>query len=1090
MGGAAATLLACMALAACIAPHDTHGQEQDGPAPGYEIYVPDMMIRGESYRGLVVSNLPADGPATFRFGSAAGDIMLPDSAVLEGGRNHVLFDILPVQSTILSGVVSTGITVIPPDGEIREIPVETHPGVGVVSRLWIVGPGSGGVVCDDPGTATAQDIASRAADGVFDEPDPGKEIRTRLPQTTIHVFLADRYCTPVTAPPGGVSFAASSDTPALTFGGGRSHISGVIPQGFNSAVLDVHVGEAGGGGIIYATARGVSPDSIRVENRPVEVEVRLGVGPSVAMESSYVTWHLWLERDGEQYVPPGPVSAYLTTDNPVLASFDQALVDAGGPALRPVRPHHAFLLNGVASGTIHTGTPAVVGDLRLLSVDRGITVRAHVEGIGSATASFQIGAPGSFGEEFRVDTDRIRECMKEAGTLPDGFYSQDCNEMWHRLLVASHFFDITDPSGDPLDSEADTIAFLDGLFGGDNAESGAALYRLADRINEHSISDQATGGLAGDLTELLGAYLRTSEIDVIPVESLGVTAEMIERLPDDPPPNRLVLEAFPGRPGTANVVVSTMFGDGSHRFPVYLPDGIMTLSSDSGLSHPPEVRTYGSVPRPDAPGTRPSAMVVPVAVHGGGAFTASLGGVGGGSVQIQDMAPAGGKRLHVSTLPGGGERDLIAIISVLDSDGLLTSHSGDVHVEAGQGASGVELVGWRGGGGMVRGSVDGVGEIIVHAPGIGGGTALTTPMRHEAELAVWHPGRVHVAEEFPLSAHALDSAGLPIRKVPVEVSGAVAAAGSGLKLTGNGGVPIVVEYGGMFHGGVVDGFLNRAGGAGAAVAADVVELHDTVEVLVDSGAMPEPAVSVAADGLLFSGEGGRWNAAAAAPGTYAIDVHISKPGWEPYSARLPVRVAHLIDVTYDAATTPGQRVDADLALCGETVLPGDQRRLEPGLCTVSVPEEISVGGVAHRLDSLTVNGLEIQPGATAVLDSDAGVLATYRGVVTVEAVAAMPDGTTTELLWGRYQPGDMVTVTAEPRYEMWGLVWDRPERWVGLPPGAAQSGGTASWNAAADASITIQYGRDLTYLVAAGAAALSIPVIVIARRRIPGLGSR
>ena len=136
-------------------------QERDGPAPGYEVYVPDMMIRGESYRGLVVSNLPADGPATFRFGSAGGDVMLPDSAVLEEGRNHVLFDILPVQSTILSGVVSTGITVIPPDGEIREIPVETHPGAGVVSRLWIVGPGSGGVACDDPGSTTAQDIARR-----------------------------------------------------------------------------------------------------------------------------------------------------------------------------------------------------------------------------------------------------------------------------------------------------------------------------------------------------------------------------------------------------------------------------------------------------------------------------------------------------------------------------------------------------------------------------------------------------------------------------------------------------------------------------------------------------------------------------------------------------------------------------------------------------------------------------------------------------------------------------------------------------------------------------------------------------------------
>lgn len=225
----------------------------------YSIHIPGMMIRGEAYRGVIVAELPAHADRTFRFGAGSGDVMLPDYVTIPAGSNHALFDIIPVDSTMLSGRITTGLTVIQPDGAMLDIPVETHPGTGTVLRLWMVGPGADGVACDAPPDAPA-DAAARAAEGVFDTPSPDKEIRTRLSHTTVHVFLADRYCTPVTAPPGGVSFTVSSDTPALAFGNGRTHITGVIPRGYNSAVLDVTVN---GAGIIYATGSGVSSNSIR-----------------------------------------------------------------------------------------------------------------------------------------------------------------------------------------------------------------------------------------------------------------------------------------------------------------------------------------------------------------------------------------------------------------------------------------------------------------------------------------------------------------------------------------------------------------------------------------------------------------------------------------------------------------------------------------------------------------------------------------------------------------------------------------------------------------------------------------------------------
>lgn len=1064
--------------------HAAYAQEAtvDG-GPAYEIHIPDMMIRGQDYRGVVISDTPVYTDTTFRFGAGSGDILLPGHTTMKAGSNHALFDVRPVDHPALSGRVSTHATAILPDGTIRQIRLETHPGAGAVSRLWMVGPGANGVMCDGPEDTSAAAIADRATGGVFDGPDPGREIRTRLPQTAIHVFLADRYCTPVAAPPGGVAFTVSSDAPGITFGGGRTHLTGVIPYGYNSAILDVTVN---GAGIIYATGNGVSPDSMRVEGVSAEAGVRLGIGPSQAMESSYVMWYVWLERDGRQYVPDGPLPVYLTTDNPVLAGFDRTLVDSAGPAFADIRPHRAIMLEGSASGVIHTGTPAVVGDLRLLAGDRDITVWAHIPGYGSASASFRVGVPGAVAGEFRLQTDRLRECMAEESALPDGFYSATCTEMWHRLLVASHFFDVRDSAGEPLDSEADTIEFLDGLFGGDNTDSGTALYDMVNRLNEFSVSDDATGGLAGDLTGLLAEYLRTSDISLEPVQDLGLTAGMLGRMPDDPPPNQITLEAFPGRPGMSHVVLSAMYVDDSFRFPVYLPDGTVTLAGDRGLAHEPEVRMHGSAPRPEAPGTRPSAVSIPVQVLDGGTLTASLGGVGSSAVSIPDMAPASGKRLHVSTLPASGERDLMALVSVLDADGLLTTHDGEIHVEAGRGAHDVELEGWRGGGGMIRGSVDGIGEIVVHAPGLGGGTALTMPVRQEASLDVWHPDTVHVAEEFPLAAHTLDSDGMPMRLVQVEVSGDVESSGMGLELGAAGMTPIIAEHGGLFHAGVIRGFLN---GADVRVEAGgrVVELNDTVVVNVYTGAMGNPRVTVHGGALLFSGDHTRWEAVADTAGPHAIQVSVHEPGWEPYTEVLDVRVSNLLDLEYDAVTISGVRADADLAVCGHVMPGGSVHRMEPALCEVSVPYDIRVGGISHTLESLAINGVNMQPGATHNFAEDAEILATYGGVIVVEARALLPDGTSEELLWGRHAPGDIITVAAEPRYGFWGLVWDRPVHWSGLPRSAVLHGDVAEWEATADADITIGYERDLTYVVMLGAAALGAPVAFMMRRRLPGV---
>ncbi len=1054
----------------------------------YDIHIPDMMIRGESYQGVIISETPAEYDIIFRFGAGGGDVILPETVTLYSGSNHAIFDILPVDSTILTGKISTIITVITPDGNIHEIPVETHPGVGTVSRLWIVGPGENGATCKEPADTTSAAISNRAAEGIFETPNPNKEIRTNLSETTIHLFLADRYCTPVTAPPGGITFMVSSNSPNLTFGDDSTHVRGLIPEGFSTGIIDVSVS---GDGILYATGDGVSPDSISISSEPVDVEIHLGIGPEQSMESSFVNWFVWITRDGEQYVPDYPIPLYLTTNNPVLSSFDRYLIDSTSPTFE-IRPHKTYLVHGVASGVLHVGTPARVGDLRVLAGDREITVTAHIPGVGTATDTFQVGIPGQVDNEINIDVAGIERCMEEEATLPDGFYSHSCTNMWESLLIASHFFDISDGVGQSsyLDNAQETTAFLDGIFGGDNTERGKALFDLVNNINEYSITGDIGAGISDEITNLFSQYLQTSNVSVERDSGLGVTSEQLERLPDEILPNEVVVEAFPGKVGTYHLVVSTRYNGGGFNVPTYIPDGIITLTS-FGLEHEPEVRTYGSNERFEAPGTRPASVVIPVIItyEDGGQVTASLGGVGGNTIMIENITPDSKKRLHVSPLPGSGQRDLIAILSVVDSDGMVVNHTGDIFVEAGKGASDVALTGWRGGGGMIRGSVDGVGEIIIHAPGLGGGTALTTPVRHETDMYVWYPGMVHVAEEFPLVAHALDSDGLPIRPIQVTVAGQVQQSGYGLELSAAGKVPVIVEYEGIFHAGVINGFLNTADIRVDTAFGRLVQLNDTIIIEVDTGVMQNPRVTVSGGDLLFSGERERWVALADKAGPHTIDITVNQPGWEPYNDEVVLRVTRLFDIDYNAITSQGVRVVADAKICGEMVRPGVIHSMERNLCEVTVPESMTFEGISHELVSLTIDGVPVQSGLIHDFDDNTGIVAMYEGVIRVEAFASYSDGTEEELLLRTYAPDDIVTIPVESQYDYFGLVWDRPDKWEGLPPDAITYDGRVQWSASEDAFITIRYAQDLTYVIILGAAGLSAPVIILMREKIPFLRS-
>ena len=1081
------TLIPCLVLISCIGVAFAQEQEEE-ISQDYNIYIPDMMIRGVEYHGVVVSNLPVQYDTTFRI-SGGVEFVFDEDIQIQRGSNHGIFSILPVDTSIFTGQITSTINIILPDGSDKTIDVDTYPNTGTVSRLWIVGPGEDGKDGCSENISTSEissSIQDRIAEGVFEQPKTKKIINTELETTTLYVFITDRYCTPVTAPKGGVEITITSFSPDVTFGGGRTIITDVIEEGFNSAIIDVVVT---GEGEIYATGENVSPDSIIMTTEPTGIQVEIGMSPPHVMENSHGMWYVWLERDGVQYIPETPVEVYLVSDNPVLSSF-KVMHDATKVRLHEIQPYTTHIVNGYAKGKIYTGQPIDVGDVRILASDRDVTITAHVQGYGTASTSFHIGSPSTTDTEFTVDSKSIRMCMAEEPILPDGMYNDSCNEMWQRLLVTSYFFDFVDSGGEPLDSANDTIKFLNQLIGGDNTEEGEALYKLMSTVNDYSARANVTGGMSEHIKDLLGEYLSVSDIEIIPSQ-IRADSQMLNRFQNEEPlPNSIVIDSFPTIPGKADVIITAMYEGDGMRFPVYIPDGTITLFSTGALEHENIIKTFGSNIRSEAASTRSSSIIVPVFVKSDGEITASFAGVGSASTGIQDMTSDSGKRLHVSPIAGSGLHDIIAFVSVIDSKGTVTSYDGDISIRGGQGTDNIQYSDrWRGGMMEIRGIVTGVGEIIVLAPGLGGGTAFTTPIRHDVDMDIWYPERVHVSEEFPIIGHTLDVSGNPIQRIQqFSISGDISKnQNNHIILDSSGEVPLIIESDNLFESVIIEGFINKPEININRNFDEIIQFGETVIIDVDTGLINNPNINVdsSSGGLLFSGERERWEAIASSDGSVDIEISVYKPGWEPFNQVLPVDISRVIEVVYEAETEIGGTPPANLKICDQTIIPDTITSIVPGLCEIQLPDSIMFNNIQHKLVELRLNDNIIENNNIYNIKDNSNVFARYAGIVSVEAYASYPDGTEREILYDVYGLGDNVVLNVEPEYEFWGLIWTEPVDITGVPSNAFSHEGIISWEASEDVSIMITYKQNITYLVILGAITLGIPIIVLLRHKIP-----
>ena len=372
---AAVVMLAPLGLAAA-----QESEEEGGDAPAtapsgpFRLHIPDSMIAGLGYSGVVVMEEPASRDIVVRLASTDDSVLFPDIVVVKAGTNHGIFPITADEDAggqvTIHAVAASHIS-----QSFSRIYTTSETGIG----LRLVAPGTG--------------------------LDAG--IRTHTSTLPLYVYLTNNHGTPI--PAGAdtqVRLAAS--TPSIRFSGGTGgseEYFTTIREGEYLVRTTVVVEKTG---TIYASANGVTGTYMDAVFSGDDTTVRLAFAPDTVGRNGYAYYFVWLERDGRQYVPPSLNEVTLLTSDGTIAGFGHEFNRAvGGSA------YGTYIMDGMARGIIRAGD---VGTAQITAI---------VPGIGTGTATLDVVETIEIPPEY----DALVDILAEADSCGGGeFESEEATE--------------------------------------------------------------------------------------------------------------------------------------------------------------------------------------------------------------------------------------------------------------------------------------------------------------------------------------------------------------------------------------------------------------------------------------------------------------------------------------------------------------------------------------------------------------------------------------------------------------------------------------------------------------------------------------
>ena len=371
-------------------------------------------------------------------------------------------------------------------------------------------------------------------------------------------------------------------------------------------------------------------------------------------------------------------------------------------------------------------------------------------------------------------------------------------------------------------------------------------------------------------------------------------------------------------------------------------------------------------------------------------------------------------------------------------------------------------------------------------------------------VEIWMPSRVNTGSEFPIIAHYLDSAGIPIKKVPWE--SILFSEGIYVRnmddvfrakfLKDQVGIVRIIADGKYVSSIPFESFSYEPGENILAwsISPDVIRLGEDILLDITTANMINPNTFIHGKLDFTQNNTGIYTATPNKPGPYQVDVQISKDGWTSYQKTIKWNVEHRIDVILEIITDDNVSIPVMFSIESSggdmsSLYHGDSVGLLAGVYKISIPTIHHVGtDREYILENIKINGndISLSDSFTHNLGEDTEFVLTYNRKIEVSFEAYSESTPTTGNITGNgyYSYGSVVNLVANPTHEAYGLVWNMPVEWIDLPPNATYSQSMASFVAHDSISGYVKYERSYVVAIAVFAAFAIIPIL-IARSRSP-----
>lgn len=556
----------------------------------------------------------------------------------------------------------------------------------------------------------------------------------------------------------------------------------------------------------------------------------------------------------------------------------------------------------------------------------------------------------------------------------------------------------------------------------------------------------------------------------------------------------------------------------SDLIPLYTAGQTITLANNGGLMH--AGTADDTKPSDLGPSVRRSSFEVPITVQtsSGHVLTASEKDAIPTDI-IFDSRPVAGREhsIRITPIPANfGVHGPIAFASIVDGDlGVITDTGGATDPDAvramqvGDSLRDLDIDwNWIGGSTVLSGThVDEGARVHVQIPGVESSPADLHVAGIQTGIEMWFPSHANTGMEFPVTIHAVDDAGVPVRLIR-DADEFFLPSGGQIRVADSDPIRFVAGNDGQTDISIITGDKYLATRSLQSFSNEITTNHVSVkqqtpsvlrlgsEIILDlfTSALGDDA-DIMISGLDFeqSADGLTYVAKPKTEGKYDVTVTVTKEGWLPYKAKMEYSVERLIDVSLDVIADDGVSIGAVMdvthsATGTQTILKnGFMSVLQPGIYEVATESEHRISDDRiYTLQEISVNGKRTPHADVFTLDMQQNTVlsATYHREVDVSYVALADLEEYDDRIAGngKYRYGDAVRLVAPSYPEMFGLIWHVPSMWINLPADARYSGDTAAFEAVDSVSGYVEYERNYVAMIALIASATVVPLLIIYKK--------